>query len=81
MHSRVQMRPKLISDSYLKGVTIGKLAGELREILDQMKRIDFKLVSVYDNAPAIIEIEVLLDCLTKIVLESLLNNHGESHHK
>ncbi|MFS0673026.1 hypothetical protein [Ornithinibacillus sp. 179-J 7C1 HS] len=52
---------KLISNSYLKGTTIGKLAGELREIFDQMKLIDFKLVNVYDTAPAISEIEVLLE--------------------
>lgn len=52
---------KLISNSYLKGTTIGKIAGELREVFDQMKLIDYKLVSVYDNAPAISEIEVLLE--------------------
>lgn len=52
---------KLISNSYLKGTTIGKLAGELREIFEQIKLIDFKLVNVHDNAPAISEIEVLLE--------------------
>lgn len=52
---------KLISNSYLKGTTIGKLAGELREIFNHIKLIDFKLVNVYDTAPAINEIEVLLE--------------------
>lgn len=52
---------KLISNSYLKGTTIGKLAGELREIFEQIILIDFKLVNVHDNAPAISEIGVILE--------------------
>lgn len=52
---------KRVSSHFNKGITIGKLAGELREIFKAKKLIDFRLVSVYDNAPAVSEIEVILN--------------------
>lgn len=52
---------KMVSKGIIKDKSTGKLAGELREIFDKKKLIQFELVSVYDNAPAISEIEVLLE--------------------
>lgn len=52
---------KLISNSYLEDRTISKLAGELREIFAHTKLIDFRLVNVYETAPAISVIEMFLD--------------------
>ncbi|MED4851726.1 hypothetical protein P9386_07840 [Caldifermentibacillus hisashii] len=52
---------KLVSKYFSKEKTIGKQAGELREIFVGKELIDFELVNVHDNAPAISEIEVLLE--------------------
>ena len=51
---------KLISKQWNEDKSISNLAGVLREIFDRKKLIDFELVTVYDNAPAISEVEVLL---------------------
>jgi hypothetical protein len=39
----------------------GKLAGQLREIFDRKKLVDYKLIAIEDNAPAITEIETILE--------------------
>ncbi|WP_209121713.1 hypothetical protein [Alkalihalobacillus sp. BA299] len=52
---------KMVSKHFTKDKTVGKLAGELREIFIGKKLVGFKLVNVYDNAPAISEIEMLLE--------------------
>lgn len=52
---------KMISKHSNTDKSIGIIAGELRELFDRKKLIDFELVNVYDNAPAISEVEVLLN--------------------
>jgi hypothetical protein len=51
---------KLISQHWNKDKSAGSVAGELREIFERKKLIDFELVKIHDNAPAISEVEVLL---------------------
>ncbi|MFJ7557856.1 hypothetical protein ACIQXZ_29215 [Bacillus thuringiensis] len=52
---------KLISKKLGENKTIGKLAGEIRELFTRKKLIGYKLVSINDNAPAITEIETILE--------------------
>jgi hypothetical protein len=52
---------KLITKLTKQDINIGKLAGELRELFARKKLVDFKLIAIYDNAPAITEIETLLE--------------------
>ncbi|MEK3992261.1 hypothetical protein [Robertmurraya sp. FSL R5-0851] len=52
---------KMVSKHFTEDKTNGKLAGELHEVFEKKKLMDFKLVNIYDNAPAISEIEVLLE--------------------
>ncbi|WP_134702978.1 hypothetical protein [Ammoniphilus sp. YIM 78166] len=49
-----------MTTNYDKDLTVGKLAGRLREIFKDKKLVSYELVNVTDNAPAISEIETKL---------------------
>ncbi|WP_242225932.1 hypothetical protein [Bacillus cereus group sp. BfR-BA-01358] len=51
---------KLIAKSSSKNITVQKLAGKIRKLFAEKKLISYKLSSVYDTAPAVTEISVLM---------------------